>query len=234
MGLSKLHPVVCDVTDYASLVLQRERIVGDIERNGWPPIIALVSNAGICNWLPLEMAVAEGICYDELDVNLIGHLNFLAAFVGVIRSNKCRLIYVSSGAATVPLPDRFRYSASKIGGEYITKGLGAELNVESFVLRPKLTSNTQMLRKDIDKAKVWMAKYKDMSRDHEGWWRTFSRLIERYEKKDVTTMGTDVGLVSAKILECVSLVNPEPFVAFYKITWSKRLHRAREALFDSF
>jgi 2-keto-3-deoxy-L-fuconate dehydrogenase len=107
-GAERRLPLVADVTDEASVRAAVEAVVGR-----WGRLDVLVNNAGVG-----AQGTVEDNAYDEwrhvLDVNLLGMVRTTrAALPHLRRSRHAAIVNTCSIAATVGLPARALYSASK-------------------------------------------------------------------------------------------------------------------------
>jgi 2-keto-3-deoxy-L-fuconate dehydrogenase len=117
-----VQPVVADVSDQASLDVAMQQVA-----DAFGAIDVLVNNAGIS-----AVGTVEGNDEDEwhriLDVNLIGMVRAVKATLPYLRrSSHAAIVNVSSIAATVGIPNRVLYSASKGAVHAMTLAMAADL-----------------------------------------------------------------------------------------------------------
>lgn len=117
-----VHPVIADVTDQRSLDAAMQRVA-----DAFGAIDVLVNNAGIS-----AIGTVEDNDDDEwhrvLDVNLVGMVRATKAALPYLRrSAHAAIVNVSSVAATVGLPNRVLYSASKGAVQALTLSMAADL-----------------------------------------------------------------------------------------------------------
>jgi NAD(P)-dependent dehydrogenase (short-subunit alcohol dehydrogenase family) len=86
----------------------------------------LVDNAGIAIAAPLEFLPAEELAR-QLDVNVVGQLRVLQAFLPALRRRKGRVVLVGSIAGRSSLPFLGAYAMSKFALEAMTDALRVEL-----------------------------------------------------------------------------------------------------------
>ncbi len=110
-----------DVTDGAALT----RVAAEVaDRFG--PADVVVANAGIAAGGPLLLADAAS--YDRvIEVNLLGSIRTVRAFLPQVVSSKGYILQVASVAALIPIPMMGAYCASKSGVEAFAHGLRGEV-----------------------------------------------------------------------------------------------------------
>ena len=107
-----------------SIHLRRGRTVeGAVGERG---LFGLVNNAGIVKPGPLELQPMADF-RRQLEVNLIGQVAMIQAFLPLIRRGKGRIVNVGSIGGRVVLPLHGAYSASKFGMEAVSDALRLEL-----------------------------------------------------------------------------------------------------------
>lgn len=119
----ELRPVVIDITQQASVAAAAtsvEAIVGDAGLYG------LVNNAGAVLPGPLEFQQLDEF-RAQLEINLVGHLAVIQAFLPLIRRAHGRIVNVGSIGGRLVLPIHGAYSASKFGMEALSDALRLEL-----------------------------------------------------------------------------------------------------------
>src|SRR5262245_3907677 len=119
----ELTPILLEVTDEASIsraVESVESVVGDRGLAG------VVNNAGIVKPGPLEYQPLDDF-REHLEVNLIGPLQVIQAFVPLIRRGNGRIVTVGSIGGHLVLPLHGGYSASKFGLEALSDAFRLEL-----------------------------------------------------------------------------------------------------------
>jgi NAD(P)-dependent dehydrogenase (short-subunit alcohol dehydrogenase family) len=119
----RLTPVELDVTDHAQIAAAAETIgeaVGDLG------IAGLVNNAGIAVPGPLELLPIESL-RRQFEVNVIGQVAVIQAFVPLLRKGRGRIVNISSSSGGLAPPYLGAYAASKFALEAITDSLRLEL-----------------------------------------------------------------------------------------------------------
>ena len=119
----ELTPIVIDIRDEATIgaaVTIVEQAVGDRGLAG------LVNNAGIVKPAPLEFQPLADF-REQLEVNLVGHLAVIQAFLPLVRRGRGRIVNVGSIGGRLVLPVHGAYSASKFGMEALSDALRLEL-----------------------------------------------------------------------------------------------------------
>ena len=119
----ELTPIMIDVTDDGSISAATEVVAGAVGDRG---LAGLVNNAGIVRPCPLEVQPIADF-RRHLDVNLIGPVRMIQAFLPLIRRGDGRIVNVGSIGGRLALPMHGAYSASKFGMEALTDALRLEL-----------------------------------------------------------------------------------------------------------
>jgi len=109
--------LVFDVTDADAIT----HAAAGIER-----LDALVDNAGIAIAAPLEFLPPEALAH-QLDVNVIGQLRVLQAFLPALRAARGRVLLMGSIAGRSALPFLGAYAMSKFALEAMADALRVEL-----------------------------------------------------------------------------------------------------------
>ena len=119
----ELSPIIIDVTKESSIAAATDVVASAVGDRG---LAGLVNNAGIVRPCPVEVQpIAE--FRRHLDVNLIGPVRTIQAFLPLIRRGKGRIVNVGSIGGRLALPMHGAYSASKFGIEALTDSLRLEL-----------------------------------------------------------------------------------------------------------
>jgi NAD(P)-dependent dehydrogenase (short-subunit alcohol dehydrogenase family) len=126
-----LRTVRLDVTDEAQIAAAREA-VGD------GALAGLINNAGVAVAAPLEFVPLDEL-RRQLEVNLIGQVAVIQAFLPALRRAGGRIVNVSSIGGRVALPLLAPYNASKFALEAVSDSLRRELRpqgVDVIVIEP--------------------------------------------------------------------------------------------------
>jgi NAD(P)-dependent dehydrogenase (short-subunit alcohol dehydrogenase family) len=126
-----LRAVKLDVTDGASIAAARAEL-------GDGPLAGLVNNAGIAIAGPLEFLPLDELRL-QLEVNVVGQVAVIQAFLGALRAGRGRIVNVSSIGGRFALPLVSPYSASKFALEAISDSLRRELHgqgMEVILIEP--------------------------------------------------------------------------------------------------
>jgi NAD(P)-dependent dehydrogenase (short-subunit alcohol dehydrogenase family) len=119
----RLTPVRLDVTDEASIAAVGDLVTAAVGDAG---LAGLVNNAGTTVPCPAEyLPLAE--FRRQLEVNLVGHLAVIQAFLPLLRQAGGRVVNVSSVGGKVGPPMMACYSAAKYGLEGLSDTLRIEL-----------------------------------------------------------------------------------------------------------
>ena len=90
------------------------------------PLIGLVNNTGIGIGGPLEF-LAPSELRRQMEVNLVGPLAVIHAFMPMLRRSHGRIVNISSISGKVAAPFLFPYNGSKFALEALSDSLRAEL-----------------------------------------------------------------------------------------------------------
>jgi NAD(P)-dependent dehydrogenase (short-subunit alcohol dehydrogenase family) len=119
LGGEGFTPVKLDVTDSDSIVAAKRQL----DERG---LSGLVNNAGVAVSGPMEYLPLDELRH-QLEVNLVGQVAVIQAFMPNIREAKGRIVNVSSIGGRMALPLVGPYAASKFGLEAISDALRREL-----------------------------------------------------------------------------------------------------------
>jgi len=152
---SRLSSVILDVTDASAVsdaASQVEQALGE------HPLIGLVNNAGIGIGGPIEF-LAPSELRRQMEVNLVGPLAVIQAFMPMLRRSRGRIVNISSIGGKVAAPFLFPYNGSKFALEALSDSLRAELkpfginvsivepgNIKTPMLEKALTAVDESLR----------------------------------------------------------------------------------------
>ena len=115
-----LRTVKLDVSDAGSIASARAEL-------GDGPLTGLVNNAGIAVAAPLEYLPLDQLRH-QLEVNLVGQVAVIQAFLPSLRAARGRIVNVSSIGGRVALPLVGAYNASKFALEAVSDSLRRELH----------------------------------------------------------------------------------------------------------
>jgi NAD(P)-dependent dehydrogenase (short-subunit alcohol dehydrogenase family) len=116
-------PLMIDITDPAMIDAAAKTVEQAVAQRG---LAGLVNNAGIVKPGPLEFQPLDDF-RRQLEVNLIGPLSVIQAFLPLIRRGRGRIVNVGSIGGLLALPIQGAYSASKFGLEALSDALRLEL-----------------------------------------------------------------------------------------------------------
>lgn len=122
-GSDRLVPVELDVTDLTT-IQKSHAVVSEATRDRG--LFGLINNAGIAVVGPLE-AVPIFDFRQQLEVNVIGQVAVIQAFLPLIRQARGRIVNMGSIAGLSAMPLMGPYSASKFALEAITDALRLEV-----------------------------------------------------------------------------------------------------------
>jgi NAD(P)-dependent dehydrogenase (short-subunit alcohol dehydrogenase family) len=119
----RLTPVIVDVTDEATIAGAGAMVADAVGERG---LAGLVNNAGIAKPAPIEFQPMADF-RTQLEVNLVGPVAMIQAFLPLIRRGGGRIVNVGSIGGLLVLPLNGAYSASKFGIRAVTDALRLEL-----------------------------------------------------------------------------------------------------------
>lgn len=144
-------PAPADIADPAAV----RRMVSDVEA-GLGPIEVLVCNAARMTMMPFLEEPPEQ-WWEQIDVNLTGHMDVIAAVLpGMRRLGRGRIVIISSLWGPTGWENASGYTATKSGLISLGRALGRELAPEGIyvtVVAPGIT-DTPQLQVDADDAGV--------------------------------------------------------------------------------
>jgi NAD(P)-dependent dehydrogenase (short-subunit alcohol dehydrogenase family) len=184
----RITPVLINVTDEATLVAaggQVAKAVGDEGLSG------LVNNAGIAVGGPLEFLPISEI-RKQFEVNVLGQIAVIQAFLPLLRKTKSRIVNVGSIAGRMAVPFIGPYSASKFALEAITDSLRIELmqwGIKVSLIEPG-SVKTPIWKKSGDAADKTLQSFSQRAIDLYGPAITVFRSVA--EKNAQTGIGPDI------------------------------------------
>jgi NAD(P)-dependent dehydrogenase (short-subunit alcohol dehydrogenase family) len=118
-----VQPVAIDVTDPSS-VEDAAKVVD--EATGGDGLRAVINNAGVIVQGPLEL-VPAGELRRQFEVNTLGPVHVIQAFLPLVRTGAGRIINISAPTARVPVPFMAPIGGSKAALESFSDSLRVEL-----------------------------------------------------------------------------------------------------------
>jgi NAD(P)-dependent dehydrogenase (short-subunit alcohol dehydrogenase family) len=120
---SRLIPMILDVTDHHTIAATAQMIR---ETVGTAGLVGLVNNAGVGVTAPIELVPLEEL-RRQFDINVIGQVAVIQAFLPLIRSAQGRIINVGSVGGKITIPFGGPLCSSKYALESINDALRMEL-----------------------------------------------------------------------------------------------------------
>ncbi|XP_069954668.1 retinol dehydrogenase 7 isoform X3 [Cherax quadricarinatus] len=142
-----IHTVALDFTrpDTLAHLMDLLKQLKDNKQEVW----GVVNNAGLLTYAPCEWQTSTMVCR-QIQVNLMGAIVVTRALLPALRTNKGRVVMVSSPAGQVATTNMTVYCATKWGVEGFTQALRRELaptGVSVVLVRPcNLPNRTGILR----------------------------------------------------------------------------------------
>jgi NAD(P)-dependent dehydrogenase (short-subunit alcohol dehydrogenase family) len=119
----RVNLTVCDITAEAAVKVWARKLSGILGDRG---LDLLISNAGILTPGPVEVLSLDAI-RREFEVNVLGALSVMRAFLPALRNARGRIVQVSTWTASLPLPFNGPSGASKAAMEVFAAVLRAEV-----------------------------------------------------------------------------------------------------------
>ncbi len=190
---AEVIPLVCDVTDGATVTAAVDKVIADTGR-----IDAIVNNAGIASNGTVEETSLEK--YEQvMDANLLGIVRFVQAVLPHMRSQgEGCILNVSSVIGRFASPGQAAYTASKWAVEGLSEELAHEVaafGIRVAILEPGIV-RTAMLAKNVD------APNASGAYDH-----TYARMFSLYAA-GLNDAGTP-GQAAEVILEAITTDEPK-------------------------
>ncbi len=104
-----------------------DQFIAEVNKNHSDSIKALINNAGLGSFGPLEHFRDEQIRY-QMEVNFFGPVKLIRGFLPSLRKNEGKIINITSIMGQFSYPLGALYSASKFALEGLTEGLRYELS----------------------------------------------------------------------------------------------------------
>jgi NAD(P)-dependent dehydrogenase (short-subunit alcohol dehydrogenase family) len=138
-GSERLTPLRLDVTDPAAIEAAVAEVSAALGARG---LAGLVNNAGVGIGGPVELVPVDGL-RRALEVNLVGPVAMIKAFLPLLRQARGRIVNVTSIGGRVATAFFGPYNASKFGLEAIGDSLRQELRpwgVDVIAIEPGSTA----------------------------------------------------------------------------------------------
>jgi NAD(P)-dependent dehydrogenase (short-subunit alcohol dehydrogenase family) len=123
-GSGRIAPLILDVTDAESIAAGASRVADTVGEAG---LAGVVNNAGIAEPAPIEILPIDAL-RRQLEVNLVGQVAVIQAFLPLIRTARGRVVNISSVGGRTSSPALGAYAASKFGIEAISDAMRMELH----------------------------------------------------------------------------------------------------------
>ena len=198
----RLTPVLLDVTDAAAIEAARVRIEGMLGAGGMD---GLVNNAGIAVAGPLEYLEIDAL-RRQLDVNVVGQVAVMQAFLPLIRRVRGRIVLIGSVGGRFSNPFLAPYCASKFALEAIADAARIELSPWGIhvALLEQGSIATAIWGKPADAGVATdPVRAEAIARDYGAALATFRRLVQATARRGIST-----DVVSAVIERALSERRP--------------------------
>ena len=196
-----LRPLRLDVTDLASVEAAR----AELARHN-AALHGLVNNAGIAVTGPLEfMPISE--LRRQLEVNVIGQVAVIQAFLPALRQGHGRIVNISSIGGRVALPLAGPYAASKFALEGLSDSLRRELRSQGILVSLVEPGGvkTPIWEKGSAAADTLLAQMPD---EGEQRYRTLIQALRRESQKIATDRGLPPQAVAVAVGKALTASRP--------------------------
>jgi NAD(P)-dependent dehydrogenase (short-subunit alcohol dehydrogenase family) len=189
-GSDRLHPVILDVTDPASIDLAREKISKTIDEGGLK-LAGLVNNAGIGVTAPIELVPLDALRY-QYEVNVTGQVAVIQAFLPLIRAEQGRIINVGSVGGKITLPFGGPLCSSKYAFESINDALRMELrpwNIEVVLVAPGSIKTAATNKLEADSKEMLKNFSQEGLRNYAS---AYNQFVKAFHKREDAGVGPEV------------------------------------------
>ena len=210
----RLVPLFVDVTDSAAIATAAEVVAAAVGEAG---LAGLVNNAGIAVAGPLEAISIEDL-RRQLEVNVIGHVAVIQAFLPLLRRARGRIVNMGSISGRLTTPFTGPYCASKAALEALTAALRMELQpwgLAVSIIEPGVVA-TPILRKSVNAAEAAVRSLPEHVR--ELYRPTVATL--RQKTAGLGRAATPVGVVARAVAHALTARRPR---LRYVVGWDARL-----------
>ena len=211
----RIVPVVCDVTDAASIASAARDVAAAVGPAG---LWGLVNNAGVVTAGPLEFLPVDAL-REQFEVNVFGLMALTQACLPLLRAARGRVVNVSSVSGRVVSPFSGAYAASKFALEALSDGLRMELSrsgVRVVVVQPGAV-HTPLWSVSRDRAVALAARYPADARRHYG------RLLDRLADVRVPDRAIPADRVAVVVARALTRRWPR---TRYRVGWDARVGTA--------
>jgi NAD(P)-dependent dehydrogenase (short-subunit alcohol dehydrogenase family) len=195
-----LRPLTLDVTDSASIAAAVEEV------GAAGPVAALVNNAGVAISGPVEYVPVDE-WRKQLEINLIGQVAVIQAFLPLVRAAGGRIVNISSIGGRLAMPLAGPYAASKFALEAVSDTLRRELRPEGIhvsLIEPGGVK-TPIWEKGVDTANAIEDSMPPEAQERYG---ALSRAIRKEVENIATNRGMDPSVVADAIVHAVTAGRP--------------------------
>ncbi|MDD3149846.1 MAG: SDR family oxidoreductase [Candidatus Gastranaerophilales bacterium] len=193
-----ITPILLDITNNDSVKECFEIINRDNN-----DFISLINNAGIALAGPAEFLPIEEY-QKQLEINLLGHIRVIQAFLPLVRKNNGRIVNISSIAGFCAFPFNSAYCVSKFALEAYSRSLRLELkqwDIKLILIQPGVIQ-TPIWEKS---KKMAQENFNNLSSDaHNYYQNAFDKILKEKNKKRTSSIQ-----VAKAILHAVKSKNPK-------------------------
>jgi short-subunit dehydrogenase len=125
LNLPNLKPILLDVTSHESCSSALRQVQDEMAQKNLP-FVALVNNAGIAHYFPIEYHDMEDV-RSMFDTNFFGMLDMTQQFLPLLRNSKGRIVMISSIAGFVSAKNSGIYAGTKFAMEAISDAVRREV-----------------------------------------------------------------------------------------------------------
>lgn len=196
-GSERLRPLLLDITDQQQIDAAAALVMENLEPE--QGLRALINNAGVCEPGPIEF-IGIDCLRRQMEVNMIGHVAVIQAFMPLIRKGCGRIINVVSALGNFAMPLLGAYSASKYAMRGISDALRRELRwwgIPVSVIEPGTVKTAMWEDKTIDRSE----QFPNGDMDTEQMYREYAHAVN-----DVMQQGCRVAVKPEALAEVIKKV----------------------------
>jgi NAD(P)-dependent dehydrogenase (short-subunit alcohol dehydrogenase family) len=195
-----LRPLTLDVTDSASIAAAVEEV------GAAGPVAALVNNAGVAISGPVEYVPVDE-WRKQLEINLIGQVAVIQAFLPLVRAAGGRIVNISSIGGRLAMPLAGPYAASKFALEAVSDSLRRELHGQGMhvALVEPGGVKTPIWAKGVSTANEIEASMPEAGRER---YAGITRAIRKQVELIATKSGMEPSVVADAIVHAVTSPRP--------------------------
>lgn len=204
-GSSRVVPVILDVTNGETIAAARDQVDEAVAKAGLAGLAGLVNNAGIGVTSPIELVPLDDL-RRQFEVNVIGQVAVIQAFLPLIRAARGRIVNISSVGGRVTIPFGGPLCSSKYAIESISDALRMELRpwgIHVAVVEPGTIRTEAADKLEADSERMLARFPSDGRARYEAPYRAFVRAFEEQHQH-----GADPDVMAEAVYHALSARRP--------------------------